>query len=95
MAHTEITFLRCAECQCQIWNDIPNIKNISRTRFQCMRCGKMIRLSGCSACGERENWTLVKGIEKKAGWRPYYRFQCNSCGRELGIRLDVTELSRL
>jgi ribosomal protein S14 len=87
----QFSFLSCPKCQCQIWNDIPNTKNGSRTRFRCTRCGKLIRLTGCSSCASQENWVLIKGIEEKSGWRPYYRFQCKSCGRHLGVLIDIWE----
>jgi hypothetical protein len=86
-----ISFLSCTRCQCKIWNDIPNTRDSSRTRFRCIRCGKLVRLTGCFDCGGKDCWTQVKGIEKKSAHRPYYRFQCKICGKLLGVLIDTYE----
>ncbi|MGI5067231.1 hypothetical protein [Treponema denticola] len=83
-----IDFLVCT-CQCRIWNDIPNTKDRSRTRFKCTRCGRRVRLVTCKNCGAKASWEVTKGISKKSGMRPVYRFKCKSCGSELGIFLDA------
>lgn len=83
-----VDFLVCT-CQCKIWNDIPNTKDRSRTRFKCTRCGRRVRLVSCKHCGAKDSWEVTKGISKKSGMRPVYRFKCKSCGSELGIFLDV------
>jgi len=81
-------FLVCT-CRCRVWNDIPNIKDAARTRFVCTRCGKRVRIVNCKHCGSKDCWEVVKGINKKSGMRPVYRFKCKTCGSELGIFLDA------
>jgi hypothetical protein len=89
---SELKFVSCPKCQCLIWNDIPNVKDSSRTRFKCIRCGKMICLVSCKKCSKSEIWQIEKGINKKSGWRPYYRFKCKYCGRQIGVLLDIGEI---
>ncbi len=83
-----IDFLVCT-CRCRIWNDIPNTKDKARTRFKCIRCGRRVRLVTCKHCGAKDSWEVTKGISKKSGKRPVYRFKCKTCGSELGIFLDA------
>ncbi|AGT45087.1 hypothetical protein [Treponema pedis] len=87
-------FLVCT-CKCRIWNDIPNTKDKARTRFKCIRCGRRVRLVTCKHCGSKDSFEVTKGISKKSGIRPIYRFKCKSCGNELGIFLDYYEESEV
>ncbi len=82
-----IDFVVCPKCRSRNWNDIPNVADVSHTRFRCLRCGYTMLLGACSHCGTEKAWRLTRGIEEKGAYRPMYRFKCRSCGRLIGILL--------
>ncbi len=88
MTKTESEFVRCPKCHSKNWEDIPNTEDSDKTRFRCNRCQYPIRMGICSKCGIK-NWQLIKGIEKKGGHKPYYRFKCRSCDRTVGFLLGL------
>ncbi len=56
-------------------------------RFKCIRCGKLIRLTGCSRCGA-EDWIRENDLYEKGSRKPIVRYRCGGCGRVVGLILD-------
>ena len=83
----DVTLVRCPKCQCQTWQDIPNVTESMRTRFYCSRCRYTITIGNCSKC-KTKNWLMVSGIDEKGPHRPVYRLKCQTCGRMIGVIID-------
>ena len=82
----EEDFLRCPKCFSDNWIDIANLENRNRTRFMCFRCRYIVLLKTCKKCS-KDAWSKIKGFDEKGGYRPYYRFKCDNCGRIIKIKM--------
>ena len=87
---SSVEFVRCPQCQGQVWNDLPNTANLNRYKWTCHRCGYCVTITGCSKCKSR-SWKMSRGVDPngKGGHRPYFRYQCDGCGRVVGILIDA------
>lgn len=84
----DIDFVTCPKCKSKNWNDIPNLEDRNKCKYKCSRCNYLIVLGSCSKCKTENAWIQIKGIEEKGGHRPFYRYQCRSCNRLIGILID-------
>ncbi len=84
----DVETVRCPKCQSAIWNDVFSEKLAEGYRFRCSRCEFTVRISGCKACGAKA-MELVHGVDPQGGHRPYFRFRCAQCGREVRFQSDV------
>lgn len=85
MAQSEV--VRCPKCQGAVWNDVFSEVQPTGYRFTCRRCGFTVKISGCKACGHPME--LAHGVDPKGPHRPFFRFRCAHCGREVSFQGDV------
>jgi hypothetical protein len=89
----EADTVRCSRCQGAIWNDLFSETAGSDYRFSCIRCGNIIKVSGCGSC-KTSTMKLVHGVETGGPHRPFYRFRCSRCSREVRLQGDVWRTDR-
>jgi uncharacterized Zn finger protein len=82
---SEVEFVTCPKCRSRNWDDMLNKDDADRLRYRCVRCGYTMYLGQCGTCKTDRAWELVKGVDPKGGYRPYYRYRCRGCGRVIGI----------
>jgi transposase-like protein len=83
-----IDFVTCPDCKSRSWYDrIAVGNNIQTMRFKCTRCGKVIKLSGCSQC-RAYNWIRENDFYEKGSKKPVVRYSCGGCGRVIGLFLE-------
>jgi len=81
-------FIRCPQCHSQNWFDRAAMGDKDQgMRFQCTRCSKIIRLTGCSHC-KAQNWLRENDLYQKGSRKPIVRYRCQGCGRIIGLYLD-------
>ncbi|MCP4131858.1 MAG: hypothetical protein GY754_12835 [bacterium] len=89
--HGPIDFAVCPGCKSKSWNDRIAFGDEEQTmRFKCTRCGKMIKLTGCSKCNAH-NWERLNDLYRKGGKKPVVRYKCGGCGRVIGLILEHDE----
>ena len=81
-----IDFVRCPKCQSQFWSDIPDSGQKGKYKWKCHRCNYLVVISKCAKC-KSSDWKMVKGVDPKGGHRPYFRYECQTCKRIIGILL--------
>jgi len=84
----EAETVRCPRCQGALWNDLFSKTSGVGYRFACIRCGAIIKVAGCTGCGTK-TMQLVHGVETGGPHRPFFRFRCSRCGREVRLQGDV------
>lgn len=80
-------FARCPGCQSTSWEDLHAIVEGIPTRFRCIRCGHVIKLGRCAACGAAD-WQRLSDMYEKESKKPVVRFKCGGCKRVVGVMLD-------
>jgi len=84
---SEAETVRCPKCQGGIWNDTYSEALKTGYRFSCVRCGFTVKVAGCRDC--KAAMELVHGVDPRGGHRPFFRFRCGHCGREVRFQSDV------
>ena len=85
---SELVTVRCPKFQCAIWNDQFTKEQSQTYRFKCNRCGNVVKVSGCGVC-KTNTMELIHGVVEDGPHRPYFRFRCLKCGREVRFQNDV------
>ncbi|MBN2625591.1 MAG: hypothetical protein JXA95_02905 [Spirochaetales bacterium] len=81
-------YVTCSNCKSKTWVDRAALGDKKQTmRFKCTRCGKLIKLTGCSRCGAQE-WIRENDLYEKGSRKPIVRYRCGGCGRIVGLILD-------
>ena len=84
-------FVECSNCRCRAWYDRIAWGDEEHTmRFKCTRCGKLIKLTGCSKCGARD-WIRENDLYERGARKPIVRYRCGGCGRVIGLYLEHDE----